>query len=59
MRRSKRKHSKTDRSEEFADRIAAEINKRAAKMTPERRARVTYVDWAGRVICPQFPLVFF
>jgi len=38
MRRSKLKHSKEDRFEELAERIATEINERAGKMTPERRA---------------------
>jgi hypothetical protein len=39
MRRSKLKHPKENRFEELAERIASEINERAAKMTPERRAR--------------------
>jgi hypothetical protein len=38
MRRSKLKHPKEDRFEEFAERLAFEINERAAKMTPEKRA---------------------
>jgi hypothetical protein len=36
---AKLKRSKEDQFEELAERIAAEINERAAKMTPERRAR--------------------
>ena len=36
---AKLKHPKQDRFEELADRIAAEINERAAKMTPEDRAQ--------------------
>jgi hypothetical protein len=36
---AKLKRPKEDRFEEFAERIAAEINERAAKMTPEERAR--------------------
>ena len=35
---AKLKRPKEDRFEELADRIAAEINERAAKMTPEDRA---------------------
>lgn len=34
---AKLKRSKEDRFEELAERIAAEINERAAKMTPEDR----------------------
>jgi len=36
---AKLKRPKEGRFEEFAERIAAEINDRAAKMTPEQRAR--------------------
>ena len=36
---AKLKPPKEDRFEELAERIAAEINERAAKMTPEDRAR--------------------
>jgi len=36
---AKLRRPKEDRFEELADRIAAEINDRAAKMTPEDRAR--------------------
>jgi hypothetical protein len=36
---AKLKHPKEDRFEELAERIANEINERAAKMTPDRRAR--------------------
>ncbi len=36
---AKLKHPKEERLEELAERIAAEINERAAKMTPEDRAR--------------------
>jgi len=36
---AKLKRPKEDRLEEFAERIAAEINERAAKMTPEDRAK--------------------
>ncbi len=36
---AKLKRPKEDRFEEFAERIAAEINERAAKMTSEERAR--------------------
>ena len=36
---AKLKRPKEDRFEEFAERIAAEINERAAKMTPEERAQ--------------------
>jgi len=36
---AKLKHPKRDQVEELADRIAAEINERAAKMTPEERAK--------------------
>jgi hypothetical protein len=35
---AKLKRPKEDRLEDLAQRIAAEINKRAAKMTPEKRA---------------------
>jgi hypothetical protein len=35
---AKLKRPKEDRFEELAERIAAEINERAAKMTPEERA---------------------
>ena len=36
---AKLKRPREDRFEELADRIAAEINERAAKMTPEKRAK--------------------
>jgi hypothetical protein len=36
---AKLKRPTEDRLEELAERIAAEINERADKMTPERRAR--------------------
>ncbi len=36
---AKLKRSKDDRLEELAQRIAADINERAAKMTPEKRAQ--------------------
>jgi hypothetical protein len=36
---AKLKRPKEDRFEELAERIAAEINDRAAKMTPEERTR--------------------
>jgi hypothetical protein len=36
---AKLKRPKEDRFEEFAERIAAEINERAAKMTPAERDR--------------------
>lgn len=36
---AKLKRPKEDRFEELAERIAAEINERAAKMTPEERAK--------------------
>lgn len=36
---AKLKRPKEDRLEELAERIAAEINERAAKMTPEKRAQ--------------------
>jgi hypothetical protein len=36
---AKLKRPKEDRFEELAERIAAEINERAAKMTTEERAR--------------------
>ena len=36
---AKLKRPKEGRFEEFAERIAAEINERADKMTPEERAR--------------------
>lgn len=36
---AKLKRPKEDRFEEFAERIASEINERAAKMTPEDRAK--------------------
>lgn len=36
---AKLKPRKADRLEELAERIAAEINERAAKMTPEERAK--------------------
>jgi hypothetical protein len=36
---AKLKHPKEDRFEEFAERIAAEINERAARLTPEKRAQ--------------------
>ncbi|HYM77865.1 MAG TPA: hypothetical protein VE377_17955 [Candidatus Dormibacteraeota bacterium] len=36
---AKLKRPKEDRLEDFAERIAAEINERAAKMTPEDRAK--------------------
>jgi hypothetical protein len=36
---AKLKRPKEDRLEELAERIAAEINERADKMTPEDRAR--------------------
>jgi len=36
---AKLKRPKEDRLEELAERIAAEINERAAKMTPEERAK--------------------
>jgi hypothetical protein len=36
---AKLKRSKEDRFEELAERFASEINERAAKMTPEKRAR--------------------
>jgi hypothetical protein len=36
---AKLKRPKEDRLEELAERIAAEINDRADKMTPENRAR--------------------
>jgi hypothetical protein len=36
---AKLKRPKEDRFEELAERIATEINERAAKMTPEDRAR--------------------
>ena len=36
---AKLKRPKEDRFEELAERIAAEINERAAKMTPKERAR--------------------
>jgi hypothetical protein len=39
MRRSKLQHSKEDRFEELAELFAAEINERAARMTPEKRAQ--------------------
>ena len=35
---AKLKRPKEDRLEELAERVAAEINERAAKMTPEERA---------------------
>jgi hypothetical protein len=36
---AKLKRPKADRLEELGERIAAEINERAAKMTPEDRAK--------------------
>lgn len=36
---AKLKRPKEDQFEEFAERIAAEINQRAAKMTPKDRAQ--------------------
>jgi len=36
---AKLKHPKQDRLDELAERIAVEINERAAKMTPEERAK--------------------
>ena len=36
---AKLKRPKEDRFEELAERIAADINERAAKMTPKERAR--------------------
>ena len=36
---AKLKRQKEDRFEELAERIATEINERAAKMTPEERAK--------------------
>jgi hypothetical protein len=36
---AKLKRQKEDRLEELAERFANDINKRAAKMTPDRRAR--------------------
>jgi len=36
---AKLKRPNEDRLEELAERIAAEINERAAKMTPEERAK--------------------
>ena len=36
---AKLKRPKEDRFEELAERIAADINDRAAKMTPEERAK--------------------
>ena len=36
---AKLKHPKEDRFEDLADRIAAEINERAAKMTQNERAK--------------------
>jgi hypothetical protein len=36
---AKLKRPREDRFEELAERIAAEINERAAKMTPEERAK--------------------
>lgn len=36
---AKLKRPKVDRLEELSERIAAEINERAAKMTPEDRAQ--------------------
>lgn len=36
---AKLKRPKADRLEELAERIAAEINERATKMTPEERAQ--------------------
>jgi hypothetical protein len=36
---AKLKRPKEDRFEELAERIATEINERAAKMTPEERAK--------------------
>lgn len=36
---AKLKRPKEDQFEELADRIATEINERAAKMTPEERAQ--------------------
>jgi len=36
---AKLKRPKEDRFEELAERIACEINERAAKMTPEKRAQ--------------------
>ena len=37
---AKLKRPKEDRLEELAERLAAEINERAARMTPEERDRV-------------------
>jgi hypothetical protein len=39
MRRNKLKHPKEDQFEELAERLASEINKRAARMAPEKRAQ--------------------
>lgn len=36
---AKLKHPKESRLEELAERIAAEINERAGKMTPEERSK--------------------
>jgi hypothetical protein len=36
---AKLKQPKEDRFEELAERLAADINERAAKMTPEERAK--------------------
>lgn len=36
---AKLKHQKEDRLEELAERFATEIDERAAKMNPEKRAR--------------------
>jgi hypothetical protein len=36
---AKLKRPKEDKFEEFAERIAAEINERAGKMTPEERVK--------------------
>ena len=47
---AKLKRSKEDQVEELAERIAAEINQRAAKMTSEDRARA---DSATKKIAAQ------
>lgn len=39
LKRPKGDRPSEDRLEDLADRIAAEINERAAKMTPEERAK--------------------
>jgi uncharacterized protein YjbJ (UPF0337 family) len=47
---AKLKRPKEDRFEDLAERIAAEINERAAKMTPEDRAQA---DSATKKIAAQ------